>query len=82
MWVWLSRLFDLVPLEVGHAFRGLRRAPGFALTVILTLGLGVGANATMFNVLDRLMFRPLSYLNDPGTVHRIYWQWQDRGGER
>ena len=79
MWVWFSRLFDVVPLEVGHAFRGLRRAPGFALTVILTLALGVGANATMFNVVDRLMFRPLSYLNDPGTVHRIYWQWQDRG---
>jgi putative ABC transport system permease protein len=61
-----------------YAIRGLRRSPGFTATVIVTLGLGLGANAAMFDVLDRLMFRPLAYLRDPGAVHRIYWQWQDR----
>jgi putative ABC transport system permease protein len=61
------------------ALRALGRSPGFSLTVISTLGLGIGANAAMFNTVDRLMFRPLAYLRDPAHVHRIYWQWQDRG---
>jgi predicted permease len=47
--------------------------------VIATLGLGIGANAAMFDVVDRLMFRPLAYLRDPGSVHRIYWQTEYRG---
>ena len=64
--------------DVRYALRGLRRSPGFAVTVIITLGLGIGANAAMFNVVDHLMFRPLAYLRDAGSVHRIYWQWRDR----
>jgi len=65
--------------DVRYAARGLRHAPGFTATVIVTLGLGIGANAAMFNVVDRLMFRPLAYLRHPESVHRVYWQWQDRG---
>ena len=63
--------------DVRHALRGLRRSPGFAATVIITLALGIGANAAMFDVVDRLMFRPLAYLRDPATVHRVYWRWDD-----
>src|SRR5688500_15512028 len=69
--------FDRLQQDLRHALRGLRRSPGFTVTVILTLGLGIGANAAMFNVVDRLMFRPLAYLRDPATVHRIYWQWEE-----
>ena len=65
--------------DVRYALRGLRRSPAFAATVIATLGLGIGANAAMFDVVDRLMFRPLSYLRDPASVRRIYWQSDDRG---
>jgi predicted permease len=36
----------------------------------------------MFDVVDRLMFRPLSYLRDPGSVRRIYWQLDTRGTTR
>ena len=61
------------------ALRGLRRAPAFSATVIFMFAIGLGANAAMFNLVDRLMFRPLSFLRDPDSVHRIYWQWQDRG---
>ena len=68
--------------DVRYAFRGLRRSPAFAATVIATLGLGIGANAAMFDVVDRLMFRPLSYLRDPGSVRRIYWQFDNRGTTR
>jgi putative ABC transport system permease protein len=65
--------------ELRLAARRLRRTPGFVGTVVITLGLGIGANVAMFETIDRLMFRPLAYLRDPGTVHRIYLQWQNRG---
>ena len=54
------RLEDLLR-DVRHAFRSLRRAPGFALVAILTLGLGLGANAAIFGVLDAALLRPLPY---------------------
>ncbi|NOT07051.1 MAG: ABC transporter permease [Gemmatimonadales bacterium] len=74
-WPWLDHLRQ----DLRYAFRGLRRSPGFTTTVILTLGLGIGANAAMFGIIDRLMFRPFPYLRDPGAVHRVYLQWHDRG---
>ncbi|HEX7023428.1 MAG TPA: ABC transporter permease, partial [Gemmatimonadales bacterium] len=73
-WPWL----DHFQRDVRYAVRGLRRSPGFTLTVVLTLGLGIGANAAMFGVIDRLMFRPFPYLRDPGSVHRVYLTWHDR----
>ena len=58
--------------DVRYAMRGLRRSPGFTAAVVLTLGLGIGANAAMFNIIDQLMFRPFAYLRDPARVHRVY----------
>ena len=58
--------------DVRYAVRGLRRMPGFAFAVIATLGLGVGANATMFGVVDRLLFRPPAYLVAPERAHHLY----------
>ena len=68
--------------DVRYALRGLCRSPGFTATVIITLGLGIGANAAMFGVIDRLMFRPYPYLRDPDTVHRVYLQTTYQGNER
>lgn len=65
--------------ELRFAVRGLRRAPAYSLTAIATLALVTGANLTMFGIADGLIFRPLAYLRDPASVHRVYWQWQDRG---
>ena len=77
-WPWLDHLMK----DLRYALRGLRHSPGFTATVILTLALGIGANTAMFNVVDRLMFRPLAYLRDPGTVHGVYWQRQVGGTTR
>ena len=60
--------------DVRYAARGLRHSPGFTMTAIVTLGLGIGANAAMFGVIDRLMFRPFPLMRDPGTVNRVYLQ--------
>jgi putative ABC transport system permease protein len=58
--------------DVKYALRGLRRSPGFTITVIVTLALGIGANAAMFGVIDRLMFRPFPHLSAPSEVNRVY----------
>jgi putative ABC transport system permease protein len=75
---WSLPWLDHLQQDVRYALRGLRRSPGFAVTVILTLGLGIGANVAMFGVIDRLMFRPDPYLRDPGSAHRVYLQMTGR----
>src|SRR5438094_972042 len=64
--------FSAVLQDLRYAARGLRAAPGFTIVIVLALALGVGANATMFGIIDRLLFRPPPYLVDPAHTHRIY----------
>src|SRR4029434_339385 len=49
---------------------------------MLALAFGIGANAAMFGVVDRLMFRPYPYLKDPSAIHRIYLRLSVRGTTR
>ena len=58
--------------DVKYAVRSLRNKPGFTAAVVLTLGLGIGANAAMFGIVDRLLFRAPAYMKDPDRVHRVY----------
>lgn len=44
-----------------HAMRELRRSPGFVLTTIATLAIGIGLNAAIFSVVDNVLLRPLGY---------------------
>ena len=52
-----------------YAFRSLLRARGLAITVILTLALGIGANAAIFSVVRGVLLKPL--VNDD-EEHLIY----------
>ena len=67
--------------DLKYAIRGLRTKPGFALAVIATLGLGIGANAAMFGIVDRLLFRAPPLMKDPDTAHRVYLFQTFRGKE-
>jgi putative ABC transport system permease protein len=52
---------ELLQRDIVHAFRSLRRSPGFALAAILTLALGIGANAAIFGVLYGVLWKPLPF---------------------
>lgn len=54
--------------DLRYAGRTLRKNPGFAAVVILTLGLGIGANTAVFSVMNPYFFRPLPYENGERLV--------------
>jgi predicted permease len=68
---WSDRL-DGVRQDLTFALRQLRAAPWVTGAAALTLALGIGANATMFGVVDRLLLRPPALVVDPGRVTRLY----------
>jgi hypothetical protein len=62
-WLRSSKLAEWpegVRLDAVYAWRGLRRSPAFTLAVVLVLALGLGANAAVFSVVDRLFSVPTS----------------------
>lgn len=75
--VWQSPTLESIWADVKHALLRLRKSPGFAGTVILTLAIGIGANTTVFSVLNTVLIKPLPYpqpdqlvslwLNAPGA---------------
>src|SRR5512144_463515 len=54
--------------DLHFAVRGIRRRPAFTAMVVTTFALGIGANATMFGILDRLLFQAPVHIADPDRV--------------
>jgi hypothetical protein len=75
--VWHWPRLESVLADVKFAFRRLRKSPGFAVTVLLTLAIGIGANTAVFSVVSSVLLKPLPYpdsgqlvslsLNAPGA---------------
>ena len=75
--VWQWATVESIVADLKLVLRRLRRSPGFAATVLLTLAIGIGANTAVFSVLNSVLLRPLPYpepqqlvalrLNAPGA---------------
>ena len=63
----MSTLFN----DLRYAIRGLSKSPGFAVTSILTLALGIGAVTAVFSVVDSVILRPYPF-RDPGQL--VIWR--------
>jgi predicted permease len=54
-----TAVIESIVADVRYGIRGLKKSPVFALAAIASLGVGIGANTTVFSLLDRVVFRPL-----------------------
>jgi len=57
--------------DVRYALRGVRANPGFALAVVATLALGIGAASSIFSVIDAILLRPMPYRDAERIVEVI-----------
>ncbi|HYL74085.1 MAG TPA: ADOP family duplicated permease [Bryobacteraceae bacterium] len=67
--------------DIRYSLRGLRSAPGFALTVILTIALGLGLNTALFTVFNVYVLRPLA-VRDPAGLYEFTWNTRAAGRHR
>jgi putative ABC transport system permease protein len=74
---WLADLGQ----DLRYGLRVLTRNPGFALVVILSLALGIGANTAIFTVINALMLRPLP-ARAPNDLVSVVWHYPDPGEPR
>src|SRR5258708_28930068 len=63
---------DALWQDLKYALRGLRRSRGFTATVVVTLALGIGANAAVFSIVDRLFLRPPAGVVRPDELRRLW----------
>jgi len=74
-WMWLEQLAQ----DVSYAVRSARKNPGFTAAVVLSIALGVGANAAMFSVSRAVLLQPIEF-RDAGRLVQI-WE-HPAGGDK
>ena len=73
--VWLEQFGQ----DLHYAARGFARSPGFTLLAVAALTVGIGASTAVFSFVDRILLRPLPYLNEHELVRNdCPDRWRDR----
>ena len=67
-------MIDTLVQDLRYAVRTLSRNPGLVAAAVICLALGIGANATIFGVVDTLLFRPPPHVQDPSRITRLYFR--------
>ena len=57
--------------DARFAMRRMRRAPGFTITAVLTLALGIGANTVIYTLIDSILLQPLPYVHQDRLVRIV-----------
>jgi predicted permease len=65
---WGFRTIESVLQDLRHALRALRRAPGFTIAVVITLGLGLGATTAIFSIVNGVLLRPLPFPHEDRLI--------------
>jgi putative ABC transport system permease protein len=80
--VWSCTVLEGLAQDLRYALRGLKNNPGFALTAILSLSLGLGTSLAIYTAADNLLLRPLPYPNSSRLVMLWEEHLQDNQGPR
>jgi hypothetical protein len=67
--------------DVRYALRLLRRAPGTAIVILVTIAVGVGANVAIFSIIRTVLLAPLPF-RDPERLVELTERWPNRPGPR
>src|SRR2546430_11634971 len=65
---------DALLADLRYALRTFARSPALVAAAVVCLALGIGANATIFGVVDTLLFRPPPQVQDPERIVRLYFR--------
>jgi hypothetical protein len=65
------KLFEAASRDVRYAARMVRKRPFFSLAIVLTIALGIGANATIFGVINAVLLEPLPF-KEPDRLIRLW----------
>lgn len=63
--------WETISQDLAYSARSLRKQPGFGAIVVVVLALGIGANVTMFGVIDRLLLRAPEHVADPARLMSV-----------
>ena len=75
----LARLMETLLQDIRFGFRQLMKQPGFAALAIISMALGIGANTSIFSLVDTALLRPLA-VKEPSQLVELYGTTAQRRG--